>query len=113
MDITEELVGQVLTIALSGRLDGTTSKGVEERIMKVIEGGQRTLVIDLQHLDYISSIGLRVLMLAAKRLKAVGGSIVVCALQPNVKQVFDIAGFSTLFRSFATRAEAVQQLQAA
>jgi anti-sigma B factor antagonist len=112
MDITEELAGQVLTIALGGRLDGTTSKGVEERILKVIEGGQRTRVIDLQHLDYISSIGLRVLMLAAKRLKTVGGSIVLCALQQNVKQVFDIAGFGVLFRTFETRAQAVEQLQA-
>jgi anti-anti-sigma factor len=113
MDITEELVGQVFVVALKGRLDGTTSKAVEERILKVIDEGQRTIVFDLQQLDYISSVGLRVLMLAAKRLKTVGGSIVVCALQPNVKQVFDIAGFSALFRIFDTRVQAVQQLQPA
>jgi stage II sporulation protein AA (anti-sigma F factor antagonist) len=113
MDITEELVGQVFVVGLKGRLDGTTSKAVEERILKVIEDGQRTIVFDLQQLDYISSVGLRVLMLAAKRLKMVGGSIVVCALQPNVQQVFDIAGFSALFRTFGTRAQAVQQLQPA
>jgi stage II sporulation protein AA (anti-sigma F factor antagonist) len=110
VEITEQLTGQILTVALKGRLDGTTSKGVEELILKRIEEGQRTLVVDLAQLDYISSVGLRVLMLAAKRLKSVAGTIVVCALQPSIKQVFDIAGFASLFRLFDTRAEAIQQL---
>jgi anti-anti-sigma factor len=112
VEITEQLTGRVLTVALKGRLDGTTSKGVEELILKRIDEGARTLVVDLAQLDYISSVGLRVLMLAAKRLKSVAGTIVVCALQPSIKQVFDIAGFASLFRLFDTRAEAIQQLTA-
>jgi anti-anti-sigma factor len=113
MEIEEESEGQRTILALKGRLDGTTSKGVEERVLKLIESGQRTLVFDLAQMDYISSIGLRVLMLAAKRLKPLGGSLAVCALQPSVNQVFEIAGFNTLFRSFETRAAAVQQLHPA
>jgi anti-anti-sigma factor len=113
MEIIEELTGQVLMVALKGRLDATTSKGVEEQILKRIEEGKRKLVIDLEHLDFISSVGLRVLLLTTKRLKGSNGIVVVCSPQPNIKQVFAIAGFLPLFLIFDTRAEAVQQLQSA
>lgn len=111
MEITEEKTGNVLTVALDGRLDANTAKNVEERILKRIEEGHRQLVVDLARLDYISSVGLRVLMLAAKRLKGGNGSAVVCSLQPSIRQVFEIAGFHTLFRIYDSRAEAVRQLQ--
>ena len=110
MQIVEEKLEAVMTIALKGRLDAVTSKAVEERLLGLIESGEIRLVADLAQLDYISSVGLRVLMLAAKRLRTAHGTIVVCALQPTVQQVFEIAGFTTIFRVFPSRAEAVAAL---
>jgi anti-sigma B factor antagonist len=107
MDITEQREGNVVTIGLAGRLDGTTAKAVEERILQLIDSGATRLVVDLGQLDYISSVGLRVFMMAAKRLKVVGGRMVVCALQPAVKEVFEIAGFSAIFGIFEDRQQAV------
>lgn len=107
MQIVEEKVETVLTVALKGRLDATTSKAVEERLLGLIESGENRLVVDLAQLDYISSVGLRVLMLAAKRLRTANGAIVVCALQPTIQQVFEIAGFTTIFRVFPNRGAAV------
>jgi anti-anti-sigma factor len=103
MQILEEKLGAILAVALKGKLDAATSKGVEDRLLSLIESGEIQLLVDLEQLNYISSVGLRVLMLAAKRLKTANGSIVVCALQPGVQQVFDIAGFTTIFRIYPTR----------
>jgi anti-anti-sigma factor len=110
MDIQEEQTGDILTVALTGRLDAATSKGVEDHLLARIDGGARTLVLDLAGLDYISSVGLRVFVVAAKRLKAGGGSIVVCALKPSIQQVFEIAGFTKLFPAYDSRAAAISGL---
>lgn len=103
MQISEDKNGDVLTVGLKGRLDAATSKTVEEFLLKKIDAGEKHLVLDLAQLDYISSVGLRVFMMAAKRLKIVQGKIVVCSLQPPIKQVFEIAGFTNLFPMFDTR----------
>ena len=107
MDITTEQAGTVVTVALSGRLDAATSKSVEEHLLDAIAKGAQGLVIDLQRLDYISSVGLRVFIVAGKRMKATNGRLVVCALKPEIAQVFTIAGFMNLFPIFGTRSEAV------
>jgi len=103
MQISEDKNGDVLTVGLKGRLDAATSKTVEEFLLKKIDAGEKKLVLDLSGLDYISSVGLRVFMMAAKRLKVVQGKIVVCALSTPIKQVFEIAGFTNLFPMFDTR----------
>jgi anti-anti-sigma factor len=103
MQISEDKNGDVLMVGLKGRLDAATSKTVEEFLLKKIDAGEKKLVLDLSGLDYISSVGLRVFMMAAKRLKVVQGKVVVCALSAPIKQVFEIAGFTNLFPMFDTR----------
>jgi anti-sigma B factor antagonist len=110
MDISEEKTDGVMTVGLKGRLDALSAKTVEERLLRLITAGETRLVIDLGEVGYISSIGLRVLLIAAKRLKTAKGQIGICAMQPPIKKVFDIAGFTALFKIFATREEAVQAL---
>jgi anti-anti-sigma factor len=106
MEIVETRSAGAVTLAPKGRLDGTSSSGFETRILSHIDAGDTRLIIDMAQLDYISSVGLRVFMLAIKRLKPIGGRIVLCALQPSIKQLFDIAGFSTIFTIAATPEEA-------
>jgi anti-anti-sigma factor len=110
MDISEEKNGTVAVVGLKGRLDAIQAKTVEERLLKLIDSGEHRLVIDLGGVDYISSIGLRALMVAAKRLKTVNGTVVVCALSAPIRKVFDLAGFLTLFKVFTSREEAIQAL---
>ena len=110
MDITNHKLGTVTTVALRGRWDAATSKAVEDHIMQLIDSGDRKLVIDLAHVEYISSVGLRVLILAAKRVKPMQGTVVVCALKPAIKNVFEVAGFTSLFKEYGTRDEAVAGL---
>lgn len=108
MHISEEKIIDVLVVGLKGRLDASTSKTVEEFLLKQIDAGDRMFVLDLVHLEYISSVGLRVFMMAAKRLKVVQGKIVVCSLPGPIKEVFEISGFTSLFPMFDDRAAAVK-----
>lgn len=110
MEIQEQKTGSVMTVAIKGRLDAVTAKSAEETLLKLIDSGERKLVVDLAGLDYVNSIGLRVFMLCAKRLKAGQGELAVCALKPPIQKIFEIAGFSSLLKTFPTRDEAVSGL---
>jgi anti-anti-sigma factor len=110
MEITERRTADVVTLSLSGKLDTTTAKAFETAILGRIESGDRRFIIDLAQLDYISSAGLRVFLLAAKRLEPDRGKLAVCALKEPVREVFDIAGFSTLFPVHQSHEEALQKV---
>ena len=110
MDISEDRKADAVILALSGKLDATTAKTFEDRILGVINSGTQRLVVDLSQLEYVSSSGLRVFLLAAKRLQATDGKIVLCGLQDNVRQVFDLAGFSSILSIYGSRDEAIKGL---
>jgi anti-sigma B factor antagonist len=94
-----------------GRIDGATSPAMESEITEVIAGGERHLLIDLSKVDYMSSAGLRVLLAAMKKVKALQGDMVLCCMQPFVKEVFDLTGFSRIFSIYASEEEALRQHQ--
>ena len=92
------------------RLDGGSSPAFEQELEQYIEAGDRLFVLDLSGLEFISSAGLRVLMVVARRLKACGGRLVLCSLQKPIREAFDISGYSTIFDVFPTYDEAVAHL---
>jgi stage II sporulation protein AA (anti-sigma F factor antagonist) len=110
MDISEDRKADVVVFALSGRLDVTTAKHFEDKILTEIESGDRRFVIDLAQLNYISSSGLRVLYRVSAKLKEKGGRIVLCRLSDDVRRVFDIVDRAGDFRVFITRDEAMENL---
>jgi anti-sigma B factor antagonist len=110
MDISEDRKADAVILALSGKLDATTAKTFEDKILGVINSGTQRLVVDLSQLEYVSSSGLRVFLLAAKRLQATDGKIVLCALKDQIRQVFDLAGFSSFLSTYGSRDEAIKGL---
>ena len=86
-----------VTLALAGRLDGLSSPELEQQVAALLASGIRTLVFDLSALDYVSSAGLRVFIIAAKKLKASGGVAQFTSLTPAVHDVFHISGLLTAF----------------
>ncbi len=110
MEITEERRENILILRVIGRLDATTSKTMEERLLSIIDSGEGRLVIELSQLDYISSAGLRVFLLAAKRMGNTNGRMILCSLKDAVKQVFDIAGFSSFLTLAGSTEEAINNL---
>jgi len=108
MEITEERRADVLILRVIGKLDASTSKALEDKILPMISSNQAKLVVDLSQLDYISSAGLRIFLLAAKRMDASKGKMTLCSLKDSVKQVFDIAGFSSFLSLSGSTEEAIK-----
>ena len=107
MQFSEERTDKVYVLNVSGRLDASTSSSFEEKLTSIIDSGEKNLLINFKELDYISSMGLRVLLQAAKKLKANQGSISLCEMKDNIMEVFDIAGFTQVFQIYKTYNEAV------
>lgn len=105
--IDQETVGEIRVLAPQGRIDSNTSSTLETAALDVVNNGTTRLVVDLSDVDYISSAGLRVILLAGKKAKAAGGALVLAGLQPTIRDVFEISGFLRLFDVTETRAEAV------
>ena len=88
----------ITIVAPAGRVDTTTSPVLEDALRRAVDGGARTILVDLAGVDYISSAGLRVFLVLAKRMRDLQGRLVLCAMGGPVRQVFQLAGFLPLFQ---------------
>ncbi|MDD2236928.1 MAG: STAS domain-containing protein [Kiritimatiellae bacterium] len=78
-------------MVLEGRLDSNTVQACSNTLSEVLSRPIRVLLFDLTNLSFISSIGLRLVLNARKRLEAKGGSVLMTGLQPQIAKVFEIA----------------------
>jgi len=76
-----------------GRIDGTNAGGAEADIKAMIEAGSTSLVLDLSGVDYMSSAGLRVVLVAAKSTRAAGGKTVIAGARPAILEILKMSGF--------------------
>jgi anti-anti-sigma factor len=109
--LTIDLVGDVQVIHASGRLDTVTTEQFDARIQQVVVPGAARVVLDLAHVTYVSSAGLRSLLTLLKRVKSLDGSLVLAAVHPRVVDILEIAGFTPLFVLAATPDAALAALQ--
>ncbi|MEJ2428701.1 MAG: STAS domain-containing protein [Deltaproteobacteria bacterium] len=109
MEVLEKRQDGICILELLGRLDSNTSPEFEKKLFEVIDDGTRSVVVDFANLDYISSAGLRVLLKAAKELKRSDGKIVLCSMKDYIKEVFEIAGFVSLFPITSSAIDAVKE----
>ena len=94
IEVTEERHGEVLVLGPVGRLDSDSAPAFESLVMDRIRSGECRLVVDFGRMKFISSSCLRVLHLAARALKAVNGTLVLCAMDEHIVTVFQVSGFS-------------------
>ena len=115
MQVSQERYADALVLTPAGRIDNSTTDELRADLNTLVaachKGGDR-LVLDFSQVDYISSVGLRVLMLAAKKAREQDGSIVVAALQPVVREIFEISRFNLVFQCFGTVREALAKVSA-
>jgi anti-sigma B factor antagonist len=96
MNISENSRDGALVISAAGRLDSTTA-GALEVVLPARTREAKTVILSLADVPYVSSAGLRVLLIGAKAAKAAGNKLVITGLSPAVREVFDISGFSKIF----------------
>lgn len=103
MEFTQVRYSDVIVVSVSGRVDHANADqfkaGLAPHIAQCAGGGDK-LLLDLSGLEYISSAGLRVLMLAAREVKVQQGTLVMAELQPVVREIFEISRFNVVFRVF-------------
>ena len=108
MEIRKE--GDVSIAVMVPRFDAYTANDVETVLRDLIANGAKKIVCDFSQTEYVASAGLRVLLAAAKSLQKSGGQILLVSMKPYVHEVFEISGFSQIFKIFASQKEALQSL---
>lgn len=80
----------VFILSSAGSLDTNTYSILEKQVDSILEGSSKVIIFDMEHLNYISSMGVRVILKARKALEERGGNVVLLNLKPHIKKVFDI-----------------------
>ena len=106
---SEELRGDVLVVRLKGRLDVVAAQTVETKMLGIISGGQRKVIMNLCEVSYLSSAGIRVLLTVATKLKPISGRLIVCAVSANVLHILTVSGFVHVIEIAKNEEEAIQK----
>ncbi len=96
MELTSEHNGPVLMIAVNGRIDGLNAQQFEEDVRNLIADEDKAVALDLSGLSYISSAGLRSILITAKNLKSANAKFALFALPNNIMEIVRVAGFDKI-----------------
>lgn len=109
MDVKEETKGDILILRLNGRLDAISSPAAERKVFDYINNGQYKVLLNLAGVDYLSSAGMRMLLSVTKKLKALSGKLVVCAVTTNVMDVLKMSGFDHVLELTKTEEDGLRK----
>jgi anti-anti-sigma factor len=93
MEIIQNEEYGIICLKIKGRMDTAVAIETEKAVDRILKGNNNRLLFDLGDLEYLSSYGLRIILNAAKKIKMMGGKIILCSLIEIVKEIFDICGF--------------------
>ncbi len=108
MEIRKEKIKDFCVLMIEGRIDTTNFSQFEIEVNLLFNSGEKNFVFNCEGLNYISSSGLRVFLIAQKKSISLNGKLHLCNLQPNIKEIFDISGFSSIFKIFETQEKALE-----
>jgi len=94
--ISSKVIADHVAILVAGEINGATSSKLEQEMMAIIDGGQLKIVVSLENVSLITSAGLRVLLVTAKKLRSSGGDVALYDTPDNVMEIFKITGFNTI-----------------
>ena len=107
MQISSESKDNITDVRFAGPLAPPTSTAAQDYLSQKIDEGAAKVIVSFDKVDFVSSAGLRVLLVTAKKLGGGGGSLRVCGLNETVAEVFEISGFSTILNVFKSESEAL------
>jgi len=107
MNVTNQSIEQGTLVTIDGRIDTTNYTEFEQAMNQLFNDNVKAIYLDCSGLTYISSSGLRVFLTVQKKMMSTGGKFLLFAMQPTIKEIFDISGFSSIFSIFETKEEAL------
>jgi anti-anti-sigma factor len=114
MELTTRHIEDVTLIHLGGRIDHKTAKDFEGALKPHLDecvlGESRKILVDMAGVDFMTSAGLRVLMIGARICAKHTGEIAVAALQPMIQEIFRISRFDLVLKVFPTVQSALEQM---
>ena len=96
---------------VKGRIDAASSPELERKVLLGLDRGVRHLVMDFSDLEYINSVGLRILVMSYQRLHPRGGQVMVCGVRDYIAEIFDISGYNRIFTMCPDIRQAMQALE--
>lgn len=112
MEINTERIGSALIVMPSeNRVDGTNARDFQIGLEAAIEETDQAVVFDAEPLTYISSAGLRAILLVVKTINRQGGKFAVCSLSDPIREIFQISGFDNIIPIESTRDEALATIR--
>ncbi|AVM74768.1 STAS domain-containing protein [Magnetospirillum gryphiswaldense] len=106
MEIREDQADGAIILVPVARVDSATAKAFEVRVLAAVNSGAGKIVIDFAELDYISSAGLRVVLVGAKMTR-VPRKFALCGMKPHIREIFDVSGFARILTILPDRAAAL------
>jgi anti-anti-sigma factor len=110
MELQEERVGEAFVVTAKGRLDGASSSIFADRIGGLITDQKPKLLVDFAGVDFVTSAGLRAVLMVLKKVKAANGSFALCGVQDSVRDVLDISGFTAMLSIHPARSDGIAAL---
>lgn len=110
MDITKKTVDQVVVVEISGEIDGKTAPTVLSELAQICQPSIK-IILDMSKVVYMSSAGLRVLLMVYRQVIGLNGQMVLVALSPEINDTLSETGFLSYFTTRATLAEGMAALQ--
>ena len=112
MELSEEMAVNVTVVSVAGRIDTRTAGHFGDRLDELLRAGQARLLIEASQLSYISSAGVRALLIAAKTASNQGGRLALCNMTATMHRVVEAAGLEAVFETYPSREAALAKLSA-
>lgn len=108
MNITVAKVDETNIVGIEGRLDTTNYSELESSLAGLTAQNEKRILLDLSKMDYISSSGLRILLMYLKKMKAVEGRFMLSGMSQEIKEIFEISGFINIFEIYDDQESAIK-----
>ena len=102
MQITDRLEKQITIVTIAGNVDALTAGEVTSYLSERIIAGTKRLILDLGQVNFMSSAGLRAILMALKEIRQQGGDLYLAGAQPGVERILKVSGFTTILKTFPT-----------
>ena len=109
MELKSRQEKEATIVSVTGRIDAVTSPELETYLTEAAEGDAKRLIINFDELDYISSAGLRVILMLAKKMKAKQREFILVGVKGRIKQVFEMSGISSILNIRDTEGDALER----